>query len=862
MKLPHVLRVIALFWLAIAGTAAAAEVTSDRRVRVGPVPEWVRSREWVRPAAVDGAGKADDRRYLLYELQEHPGKEERFVRIVQLMQNEAGVQDSGSLSLGFSPEFEELMVHRVQVHRAGQIIDRLDEGKIKLLQRERDLDDHVITGRQTALIIVEDLRVGDVLEYAYTTRGANPILAGHYATRQRVQSATAVDRQRVRVVWPAGKPLHLRQHALEAPVAEAPFGDGKEYVWDFDGLKSIPWEDFLPRTFEPHPLIELSDFGDWSRVVEWALPLYRMDEAAPPPELAALLNRWRTEGRTRAERAVLALQFVQDDLRYTGLELGPDSYRPAPPYETFEKRFGDCKGKVVLLCRILHELGIEAHPALVNTWQREGVADRLPSPFAFDHVIARVVIDGRAHWVDPTQAHQGGPLAQRHLPPYGRALVIRPGAAALENVTAPAAPPVEQLTESTFHCLAYDRPARFTVRTLFRGAAADDMRATLARSKIEDVGRDYLNYYAKHYPAIRATAPMTVADKRAGNELTLVESYEVSELWKPEEGGRRLKAEFTPESIVGLLRTPSTRLRQMPLALPRPMRRDHEITVEMPDKIWRMPVEEKTVEHVAFRFAFRRTSTESVMRFRYECETRGTELPAGDVAGYLAKVKEVDDLIGRTLYYTDPTRVTPGVAGVNWLMVVVAIFGVMASAGSGWWYWRNAARAPAAPAGEPPPLIPALHGPVGLGGWLVLVGFNLCLGPVITLVQMGKEASTYFSNETWQAVAMPGGAEYHALYAPLLISELLGNIFLIALNLLAVALFFGRRRAFPWVYIALLLFNAAFQLGDVIVGSFIPAVAQQQNASAARDLARAILGGAIWISYALLSKRVKATFVR
>ncbi|MDP3072521.1 MAG: DUF2569 family protein [Opitutaceae bacterium] len=838
----------------------AADPAEVRRVAAGPVPDWVRSCEWNFPAAAKGAAKPDDKRYLLYELQEHPARTEKFVRIVVLMENEAGVQDSGNLSFGFNAGFQELVVHRVQVHRDGQVLDRLDATKIKVIQPERDLDDHVLTGGQSALLFVEDLRVGDALEYSYTTRGANPALGGHFAARYKVQSNIAVDRQRVRVVWTSPEPLRVKPDAAGITPTVQPFAEGTEHVWDFAALKPIPWEDYLPPAFEPHPFVELSDFHDWSRVVDWALPLYRLDDATVPPELADLIARWKTEENSPAGQALRALAFVQDELRYTGLELGPDSYRPAPPLETFQKRFGDCKGKVMLLCLLLRELGIEAWPALVDTYLRDGVAQRLPSPFAFNHVIARIVIGGRSYWVDPTRSHQGGPLAERQISPFGKALVIQAGGRELEDVPVLKTTGLQQRTVSTFQIRGYDVPAEFSVKTIFRGAGADDMRATLARSKPKDIAKDYLNFYARYYPGVAEAAPMTFADDRRANVITMTEAYEVRELWKPKEDKRWLKAEFWPESLIGMLREPSTRLRSMPLALPNPHRREHEVIVKLHDKGWALPEERMNAEHEAFTFSYRRTATESSVRFLYRCETLAREIPAAAVPGYLAKRKEVEDRLGDMLS-RGPEAGASGMGRINWLMVVIALFGFVACVGAAIGYAWWSARPRPALAGIMPPPLPGLGGPVGLGGWLVLVGIGLCLGQVRILFDIVSGAGNYLLLDSWEAVASPKADGYHPLFGPLLMFEMLGNIALLVLNALAVTLFFTKRKTFPRVYIALLAYQLCFLLADHVLGAQIPAVAKQTDVSALRDLVRAFAGLAIWGSYALVSKRVKATFV-
>lgn len=860
MNLPFARALAVVLWIFGGGVAVGADAAAARKVSVGAPPDWVRSCEWSRPESISAAEKSDDRRYLLYEIQEHPARAEAFVRVVVLMQNEAGVQDSGNLSFGFSPDFQELIVHRVQVHRGSETLERLDEAKIKVIQPERSLGDHVLTGRQNALLFVEDLRVGDVLEYSYTTRGANPVLGGHFAARYKVQSSQAVDRQRVRVVWTSPEPLRVVHSAASATPEVRPFEGGNEHVWDFVGLKSIPWEDYLPQAFEPHPFVELSDFHNWSRVVDWALPLYRLDDAPLPAELAEHIARWKREEPGPVERALRALTFVQDELRYTGLELGPDSYRPAPPLETFQKRFGDCKGKVVLLCLILRELGVEAWPALVDTYLREGVAQRLPSPFAFNHVIAKIVIAGRNYWVDPTRTHQGGPLSERQISPFGWALLIKEGVRDLEAVPPPFAPRVQQWTLSTFSVKGYDVPAEFSVKTFFRGAGADDMRETLARTKTPDIAKDHLNFYAKNYPGIAESAPMTVNDDRRGNVVTLTESYTVRDLWKPEEDGKRRKAEFWPDSLFGMLREPSTRLRTMPLALPKPHRRDHEVFVHMHDKGWRIAEERRKVEHDAFRFNYHRTATDTSVRFVYSCETSAREIPAAAVAAYLGKRKEMENQLGDTLTRGVETK-TSGSSGLNWLMVVLAVFALATCVGAAIFHhwWANRPRP--GTGGVEPPELPALGGPVGLGGWLIIVGIGLCFGQIRILADLATSAGSYFLLDSWEAVASPKGESYHPLFGPLLMFELIANSGIFVMNAYSIVLFFTKRRTFPRIYVALLVCTALLQLADMMLGSQIPAVAKEQNAAAIRDLARAFIGALVWGSYALVSKRVKATFV-
>jgi hypothetical protein len=114
--------------------SGAASLAGLDRVQVSPVPDWVRMVEWARPDSPRG-GKSEGTRHLAYEWQSNPGREETFIRVVTLMQNEAGVQDSGSLTFHYDPEYQELLLHRIQLHgdwdRTGLVSSRptrVDDG--------------------------------------------------------------------------------------------------------------------------------------------------------------------------------------------------------------------------------------------------------------------------------------------------------------------------------------------------------------------------------------------------------------------------------------------------------------------------------------------------------------------------------------------------------------------------------------------------------------------------------------------------------------------------------------------------------------------------------------------------------------
>jgi len=839
-------------WLAALLVLSAAAENS--KISYAPVPDWVRETQWTTDTNRQSLPKSAGTRWLLYEAQDRPKQAGQFVHVVELMVNDAGVQDSGSLRFGFNAEFQDLCVHRVVIHRDGKTIDRLNPAQVRIIQPEPELDGHMLTGQQTAVLFVEDLRVGDVLEYAYTIRGANPVLKGHYATQFTVQSGSPVDREVFRVVWDDPTPLIQRPHLTDIPPTVQPRATGFEYTWSYTNLAAIPFEDFQPVSFEPYPYVELSDFTDWRSVVDWALPLYDASPTNPPPELRQLVAGWKTAAHSDEEEVRLALQFVQDDLRYTALELGPDSYRPANPVDTFQKRFGDCKGKVVLLRFLLQQLNIESYPALVSSSDREAIASRLPSPFVFNHVILQATLNGQPIWLDPTESHQGGSLWTRAHRPFGKALVIRPGNDALEDVPRNAPGNAwNQIVTSTFDIKGYNLPVGLTVKTEYRGASADDLREQIADADPNEMAKNYLNYYNRLYPGILGGPPLKIEDERIANIVTVEETYTITNLWMRDEPEKLWKATFYADNLYHVLTDPETRIRKTPLALSFPSLRQQQIVVHLPDSNWELPDLATNIGGAAFSFRCRRHLTGSTATFYYECRTELPAVPANRVAEYLAKRDHMEELLSDTLQRSD-NRAT---GSPNWLMVVIALFSAAGTAAGCVWYGR---RAGAASRGIPP-LLAVPDNPLrGLRGWLILVGFGLCIAPVIRLGAFGGNLPGYFSADVWQRVAMPQGAAYHPLYGPLLIFELLVNELYLGLNALLLVLFFTKRKAFPALFVFFLLSNAVLVALDDLGCGIINA--KSSTAQSHVEVIRTIIPAMIWSLYTLKSRRVMATFVR
>lgn len=149
----------------------------------------------------------------------------------------------------------------------------------------------------------------------------------------------------------------------------------------------------------------------------------------------------------------------------------------------------------------------------------------------------------------------------------------------------------------------------------------------------------------------------------------------------------------------------------------------------------------------------------------------------------------------------------------------------------------------------------------GLRGWLILVGVGFCLAP-FRILKTIIEGAKAFEADTWVVLTTPGTSAYHPLWAPVIIGETILNVLLLAVALLAIYLFFKKRRAFPHVAIGFLAAGLSVVILDLVVLQAIPAARAQIGVSEIGEVAKAGLGAAIWIPYFIRSKRVHATFAR
>lgn len=195
----------------------------------------------------------------------------------------------------------------------------------------------------------------------------------------------------------------------------------------------------------PAPVLRLAwgARSSWSEVGGWYEDLVR-DVPRRPAAVVGLARELVAGAPEPRERVEILLDHVRRRVRYVAVEVGVGGYRPSPPGEVLERRWGDCKDKSFLLLDLLAEAGIEAYPALVLVDDERKLDEAFPGADQFNHLIVVIPVAAvslrpgdaaseRYLFLDPTQ--ESGGLAWIHPALQGQtALVVRGDASDLDQV--------------------------------------------------------------------------------------------------------------------------------------------------------------------------------------------------------------------------------------------------------------------------------------------------------------------------------------------------------------------------------------------------------------------------------------------
>lgn len=723
-----------------------------------------------------------------------PQQEFYFQRAIKILTSE-GIQEESDISIVYEPSFQKLYVHEVSVYRNGKKIDKLADHRIRTLHMETGRDRYLYDERVEAVINLRDIRMGDVIVYAFTRKGFNPVLNGHRSSTVDLNYSVPVLEIKNRLIKNKDRPLNMVYHGDSLNDGYSYSPERSEYIWNIDTVDAVLYDKNTPHWYDAYRELAYTDFSSWREVVQLISPLYQVDKQT----LTQLKSELQEVIHEDSSLTVVqqAIRFVQDDVRYLGFESGINAYKPHPPLQVLNQRFGDCKDKSFLLCAILKAYDVDAYPLLVNTSLKEYVKEELPSFNAFDHCVVLVTLENEIFCIDPTTNYQGGEMSNMIFPDYGYGLVIKEGEQSLSKL------PKSQLKGTRvyqeFTILNGTDSVEFTVKSVFRDAQADAKRSAFANSSLDEISQFYLEYYNKEYAGIRVRSPLKYEDDRDYlNEFTIIESYTLANpTVSSDKKSGAMDFDFYALDVDYYLSVSQSPARRMPYKVQHRSPYSCEIKLHFP-KSPEGFIGKKSFNNKAYRYDYVAGISGKTVTIDHSYETFVDHIASEETEAFIQAHEEMRDYLYYTATFSEGGNLSFSINLKMWAIAfLLLLLGIIGS------HKLNIAY-------DFPPVY-ALRKDQSLSTGLFLIGLFLLIRLIESLMGFLGNAS-YLNLTLWELLLSPKAPEHASLIKTLLSLEMVFNSLQIPFLVLLLIQFLRKRTTFPALAKTYLAVNAAFTL--------------------------------------------------
>jgi len=806
--------------------------TNAQNVKKTSLPNWVTPITYEEEKNPNNEGAY---KYLVLDYQDNIIQKEQYVHYAVKILNNEGIQEMSDINAIFDPAFQTIAFHKVQVVRNGDIINKLQNAAINTFQRETNLERSLYDGSLTAVINLSDIRVGDIVEYAYTLKGFNPINKGNYANLVYEEYTIPINKIYSKVLTDRNQPIFYRllNGAHEPKIENTSFGT--EYSWENNSNEFVSYDSNTPYWYNVQKRISISTFDSWKDVSNLLTPHYQKPKK--PLKLPITIDE---NLDSKQDVIVKLIRFVQDDVRYLGFEAGVDAFKPHNPHDVLNRRYGDCKDKSMLLSTLLQQQGVDAYPILVDSGSNEHLDEYAPSHFIFDHCIVYFEHNKKEYFVDPTIANQGGDLYRLYTPNYKFGLVLKEGSNELKKIPTSTTPRINIVEDITLDSIGGN--AKFEVKTEYFGSKADEIRSYFKNNTEQNINKEYLGFYSNLYPSISSSGKVTVLDdsRPYENIVTTNEYYSIENLWNTIEEEETIYFDTNSLVLDGLISYNNSLKRNMPYNAGIPFSFSQVTRILMPEP-WFINLKDIELDNDFYSFKKSIDVNGNMVTIHYSYELKTDVIPANETETFLKGLDRVREDIGTQLTYT----YNSSTSDISWLSIIIAISAIAISIFFALKIFKNFN-----PSKDDIATLPAQQ----FGGWLILPIIGLVLTPFYIIVQIFDTG--YFDRSIWEGFeyADYDNVGFLKLYLGM---ELFYNFAFLVFVILTIILLFKKRTSTP----KMMMIFYGCNLGIILLESFLLNQFGIPDPTVVSDIFRAAISTAIWIPYFLYSDRVKRTFV-
>jgi Tfp pilus assembly protein PilF/transglutaminase-like putative cysteine protease len=429
---------------------------------------------------------------------ERDGRVERTTDVRVLVRDPAGVAEFGQIGGPFIEGMGEVDFERVSIEKPDGRRLPIENGRIEDLNPFGMSAAPVAADFRFRRMTIPGLAPGDRLTFRIVTR-QKPLIPNVSAGEFKFVPGPMASEQ----TYELDAPSDLRVSVWRRPDLGAAFeeraasGDRTVRRLALHAPIELSKDNIAALLVEPDVIY--STFRSWEEVGAWWWGVAH-DRFQPDAAVRAEAQRLAKAELDPGARLEALYAFVSGQIRYLNVGFGVGRFEPRPASEVLASRYGDCKGKHVLLAALGAAAGIEVLPALVHT-SRKDLNDAVPGPTQFDHILS-VVRKGPDPagwlWLDTTtDLARPGQIAPSLR---GKRVVLMAPEGARVVKTPERLPFKSRWVLDSKGSIDPAGPIRARVRVTYRNDIEPVMRAAFRaspRDKWDEVGKDLAKEWSK-----------------------------------------------------------------------------------------------------------------------------------------------------------------------------------------------------------------------------------------------------------------------------------------------------------------------------------------------------------------------------
>ncbi|HEY5234589.1 MAG TPA: DUF3857 domain-containing protein, partial [Rhabdochlamydiaceae bacterium] len=231
----------------------------------GPAPEWVQECE-VQLEPIPLKSSQLNVQQLLIDSQRNIEEKTFYWHFATKPLTRNGIDAVAQFNIDFDPYAHKFIVHKIRVYRDGKWHDRLASTRLELLKREQNLENSLLGGDLTLAHFLEDVREGDIVEYACSFVGADPLFP-KFSSYIKLQGQALTEKISHRILSNPNNPIAYRAFntAVEPRIRDLS-PNLREWTWEVLSTTPAPNEWAQPSWHNPEERVHISMYQNWQEV--------------------------------------------------------------------------------------------------------------------------------------------------------------------------------------------------------------------------------------------------------------------------------------------------------------------------------------------------------------------------------------------------------------------------------------------------------------------------------------------------------------------------------------------------------------------------------------------------------------------